>query len=43
VVGGQFWTAEAARTAMELGADVVERDPRALVALLRERVPPRSA
>ncbi len=43
VVGGQFWTAEAARTARELGADVVERDPRALVALLRERVPPRSA
>ena len=41
VVGGQFWTAEAARTALELGADIVERDPRALVAILRERVPPR--
>jgi len=41
VVGGQFWTAEAARTALELGADLVERDPRALVAALRERVPPR--
>jgi len=41
VVGGQFWTAEAARTAMALGADVVERDPRALVRLLREKVPPR--
>lgn len=43
VVGGQFWTEEAARTARELGADVVERDPRALVRLLRERVPPRRA
>jgi methanogenic corrinoid protein MtbC1 len=41
VVGGQFWTAEAARTALELGADVVERDPRTLVAILREKVPPR--
>ena len=43
VVGGQFWTAEAARTALELGADVVERDPRTLVSLLRERIPPRRA
>jgi methanogenic corrinoid protein MtbC1 len=43
VVGGQFWTAEAARTARELGADVVERDPRTLVSLLRERIPPRRA
>jgi methanogenic corrinoid protein MtbC1 len=41
VVGGQFWTPEAARTALELGADVVERDPRTLVAILREKVPPR--
>jgi methanogenic corrinoid protein MtbC1 len=41
VVGGQFWTPEAARTALELGADIVERDPRILVALLREKVPPR--
>jgi hypothetical protein len=40
-VGGQFWTAEAARTALELGADIVERDPRTLVAILREKVPPR--
>jgi len=43
VVGGQFWTAEAAQTARDLGADVVERDPRALVRLLREKVPPRRA
>jgi methanogenic corrinoid protein MtbC1 len=41
VVGGQFWTTEASETAHELGADVVARDPRELVALLRERVPPR--
>ena len=41
VVGGQFWTAEAARTALELGADIVECDPRTLVAILREKVPPR--
>ena len=41
VVGGQFWTAEAARTALELGADIVERDPRTLVAILRDKVPPR--
>ncbi len=41
VVGGQFWTAEAAQTAHELGADIVARDPRALVELLHERIPPR--
>jgi methanogenic corrinoid protein MtbC1 len=41
VVGGQFWTAEASRSAHELGADAVARDPRMLVALARNRVPPR--
>jgi MerR family transcriptional regulator, light-induced transcriptional regulator len=40
-VGGQFWTAETSRTAQELGADLVARDPRMLVAMLRERVPVR--
>lgn len=40
VVGGQFWTAEASRMAGELGADLVCRDPRNTVALLRERLPP---
>ena len=40
VVGGQFWTAETSRAAEGMGADAVVRDPRALVALLRERVPP---
>ncbi len=41
-VGGQFWTAETSSVARELGADLVAPDPRALVALLRERVPRRS-
>jgi methanogenic corrinoid protein MtbC1 len=41
VVGGQFWTAEASRSAHELGADAVARDPRMLVALARNRIPPR--
>jgi len=40
-VGGQFWTAETSQAAREMGADLVERDPRALVALVRERLPPR--
>ena len=40
VVGGQFWTAETSRAAPELGADLVLRDPRRLVPVLRERVPP---
>jgi methanogenic corrinoid protein MtbC1 len=39
-VGGQLWTAEASRTARELGADVVTRDARELVAIARERIPP---
>jgi MerR family transcriptional regulator, light-induced transcriptional regulator len=41
VVGGQFWTAETSRAALELGADAVERDVRRLPAVLRERIPPR--
>jgi len=41
VVGGQFWTEETSHAARELGADVVVRDPRALAAVLRERIPPR--
>jgi len=40
VVGGQFWTAETSAAATELGADAVIHDPRELVAILRERVPP---
>jgi len=40
VVGGQFWTAETSAAAPELGADAVVHDPRELVAILRERVPP---
>jgi MerR family transcriptional regulator, light-induced transcriptional regulator len=40
VVGGQFWTAETSAVAAELGADAVIHDPRELVAILRERVPP---
>jgi MerR family transcriptional regulator, light-induced transcriptional regulator len=40
VVGGQFWTAENSRSARSLGADLVTSDPRDLVALARDRVPP---
>jgi methanogenic corrinoid protein MtbC1 len=40
VVGGQFWTAETSLAAVELGADLVIQDPRELVAVLRERIPP---
>jgi methanogenic corrinoid protein MtbC1 len=40
VAGGQVWTAETSPTAIEFGADFVVQDPRELVALLRERVPP---
>jgi methanogenic corrinoid protein MtbC1 len=40
VAGGQLWTAQTSRTALELGADLVVQDPRQLVALLAERVPP---
>jgi methanogenic corrinoid protein MtbC1 len=40
VAGGQFWTAETSPTAIEFGADLVVQDPRELVALLRERIPP---
>jgi methanogenic corrinoid protein MtbC1 len=38
--GGQFWTAQTSETALELGADLVLHDPRELVAVLRERIPP---
>jgi len=38
--GGQFWTAQTRGAALELGADVVLHDPRELVAVLRERIPP---
>lgn len=38
--GGQFWTARTRETALELGAHMVVHDPRELVALLRERIPP---
>ena len=40
VAGGQFWTAVTREAAVELGADLVVHDPRELVALLRERIPP---
>src|SRR4051794_7202850 len=40
VAGGQFWTASTSATALELGADMVIGDPRELVAVLRERIPP---
>ena len=40
VTGGRFWTAETSRSAAEFGADAVVQDPRELVAILRERVPP---
>lgn len=40
VAGGQVWTAPTRATALELGADHVEQDPRALVAYLYERIPP---
>lgn len=40
VAGGQFWTAATRATALELGADHVQQDPRALVAELHERIPP---
>jgi methanogenic corrinoid protein MtbC1 len=43
VVGGQFWTSETSAEATRLGADAVVRDPRDLVAVLRERLPPREA
>jgi methanogenic corrinoid protein MtbC1 len=41
--GGQFWTEATAPTALELGADLVVRDPRELVADLHQRVPPPEA
>lgn len=40
-VGGQLWTEEAGTEARALGADLVESDPRALVAALRRRFPVR--
>jgi hypothetical protein len=40
VAGGQLWTASTRATALELGADHVEQDPRALVAELHQRIPP---
>jgi MerR family transcriptional regulator, light-induced transcriptional regulator len=40
VVGGQLWTDAVSREAAGLGADLVVRDPRELVAVLREHVSP---
>jgi methanogenic corrinoid protein MtbC1 len=40
VAGGQLWTASTGATALELGADHVQQDPRTLVAELRARIPP---
>ena len=40
VAGGQFWATVTREAAVELGADLVVHDPRELVALLRERIPP---
>jgi methanogenic corrinoid protein MtbC1 len=42
VAGGQFWTATTREAAVELGADLVVHDPRELVALMRETIPPLS-
>ncbi len=38
-LGGQLWTEEATREARARGADLVESDPRRLVAALRRRFP----
>ena len=38
-VGGQLWTAQASRVAHQLAVDIIARDPRMLVATLRDRVP----
>lgn len=43
VVGGQFWTAEAAALAPSLGADHVVRDARMLAPLLERRLAEREA
>jgi len=40
VLGGQLWQGEARADAATLGADLIVDDPRALVAVLRERFPP---
>jgi methanogenic corrinoid protein MtbC1 len=40
VAGGQLWSPSTRATALELGADHVEQDPRALIADLRLRIPP---
>lgn len=40
VAGGQFWTEYTREAAMELGADLVVHDPRELVAIAREAIPP---
>ncbi len=38
--GGQFWTATTSEAAVELGADLVVHDPRELVAVMRDVIPP---
>jgi MerR family transcriptional regulator, light-induced transcriptional regulator len=43
VAGGQLWTAETSPSALEFGADVVVQDPRELVALLHQQIPPLEA
>jgi methanogenic corrinoid protein MtbC1 len=40
VAGGQFWTTETSSSALEFGADLVLQDPRELVAILHQRIPP---
>jgi methanogenic corrinoid protein MtbC1 len=40
VVGGQLWTQQVSAEAAQLGADLVVRDARELVAVLREHVAP---
>jgi methanogenic corrinoid protein MtbC1 len=40
VAGGQFWTEVTREAAVELGADLVVHDPRELVAVMREVIPP---
>ena len=43
VAGGQLWTTETSPTALEFGADLVVQDPRELVALLHQQIPPLEA
>ena len=43
VAGGQLWTSETSPSALDFGADLVVQDPRELVALLHQQIPPLEA